>query len=45
LKCLNITKKKLKINLTKKIKIIKSDKGGEYEEPSGELCFKNGIIH
>jgi len=40
LKCLNIIRMKLKINLIyKKIKVIKSDKGREYETSFGELCF------
>ena len=31
--------------LGKKIKIIRSDKGGEYDAPFDELCSQNGIIH
>ena len=36
LKCLNITRIKLKINL-EKIKVVKSDRGGEYEATFDEF--------
>jgi hypothetical protein len=29
----------------KKIKVIRSDKGEEYEAQFGESCFQNDIIH
>ena len=38
-------KLKLKISIDKKIKMIKSDRGGEYESPFAEICLENGIIH
>ena len=31
--------------LSKKIKILRSDRGGEYESPFGEFCAEHGIIH
>ena len=31
--------------LDKKIKMIRSDRGGEYESPFAEICLENGIIH
>ena len=31
--------------LNKKIKMIRSDRGGEYEFPFQEICLENGIIH
>ena len=31
--------------LRKKIKIIRSDRGGEYDAPFDEFCSQNGIIH
>ena len=31
--------------LSKKIKIIRSDRGGEYDAPFDEYCSQNGIIH
>ena len=31
--------------LNKKIKVLKSDQGGEYESPFAEFCAQNGIIH
>ena len=31
--------------LNKKIKVLRSDRGGEYELPFADLCAKNGIIH
>ena len=31
--------------LRKKIKIIRSDRGGEYEAPFDEYCSQNGVIH
>ena len=41
----NNIKLKLKINLIKMIKMIRSDRGGEYEFPFQEICLENGIIH
>ena len=38
-------KLKLKISIDKKIKMIKSDRGGEYESPFAEICLENGIIY
>ena len=31
--------------LNKKIKILRSDRGGEYEAPFAQICAENGIIH
>ena len=31
--------------LDRKIKMIRSDRGKEYECPFAEICLKNGIIH
>jgi hypothetical protein len=44
LKCLNITRIKLNINL-KKDKDIRSDIGGEYKALIGELWSQNGVIN
>jgi len=44
LKCLNITRIKLNINL-KKDKDIRSDIGEEYKALIGELCSQNGVIN
>jgi hypothetical protein len=38
-------KNKVKNQLNKNIKVIRSDRGGEYEAPIGESCFENGIIY
>jgi hypothetical protein len=38
-------KNKVGNQLNMKIKVIKNDRGGEYESPFGEFCFQNGIIH
>ena len=29
----------------KKIKVLRSDRGGEYEFPFEQICYENGIIH
>ena len=31
--------------LGKTIKIVRSDRGGEYDAPFEEFCFEHGIIH
>ena len=31
--------------LKKKIKVLRSDQGGEFESPFVDLCSHNGIIH
>ncbi|KAF3662700.1 Histone H2AX [Capsicum annuum] len=31
--------------LEKKIKMIRSDRGGKYESPFAEICVENGIVH
>ena len=31
--------------LDRKIKMIRSDRGGEYESPFAEICLESGIIH
>nr|GEV20226.1 zinc finger, CCHC-type [Tanacetum cinerariifolium] len=38
-------KTKVKNQLGKKIKVVRSDKEGEYESPFTELCAKHGIRH
>jgi len=38
-------KNKIGNQLNMKIKVIKNDRGGEYEAPFGEFCSQNGIIH
>ena len=38
-------KQEVENQLNKKIKMIRSDRGGEYVEPFSELCAQNGIIH
>jgi len=38
-------KNKVKNQLNKKIKIIRSDRGGEYEKKFREFDSYNGIIH
>ncbi|GJR25430.1 retrovirus-related pol polyprotein from transposon TNT 1-94 [Tanacetum coccineum] len=39
------TKPKLRNQLGKKIKVVRSDRGGEYVAPFAELCAKHGIRH
>ena len=38
-------KNEVENQLSKKIKIIRSDRDGEYEAPFHELCLEYGIIH
>jgi hypothetical protein len=38
-------KKEVENQLNKKIKVLMSDRGGEYESPFGEFCSKHGIVH
>lgn len=38
-------KNEVENQLDKKIKIIRSDRGGEYEFSFGEICSQHGIIH
>ena len=38
-------KTKVENQLDRKIKMTKSDRGGEYESPFAEICLANGIIH
>ena len=40
-----IFKSEVENQLSKKIKVLRSDRGGEYESPFKELCAENGIIH
>ena len=40
-----IYKAEVETQLNKKIKIIRSDRGGEYEFPFQEICTKFGIVH
>ena len=38
-------KNEVENQLSKKIKAIRSDRGGEYESPFEEFCAEHGIIH
>ena len=38
-------KNEVENQLNKKIKVIRSDRGGEYESPFGEFYVQHGIIH
>ena len=38
-------KNEVEIQLGKKIKTIKSDRGGEYDAPFNRFCQEHGIIH
>ena len=38
-------KNEVENQLDRKIKVIRSDRGGEYEAPFGEFCSQHGIIH
>ncbi|RVW73978.1 Retrovirus-related Pol polyprotein from transposon TNT 1-94 [Vitis vinifera] len=38
-------KNEVENQLSRKIKAIRSDRGGKYEAPFGEFCSKHGIIH
>ena len=38
-------KNEVENQLGKKIKMLRSDRGGEYESPFAQLCAENGIIH
>jgi len=40
-----IYKEEVETQQYEKIKMIRSDRGGEYVEPFGELCSQHGIIH
>ena len=38
-------KNEVKNQLDRRIKVIRSDRGGEYEAPFGDFCSQHGIIH
>lgn len=38
-------KNEVENQLNKKIKVLRSDRGGEYESPFSEFCTQHGIIH
>ena len=38
-------KNEVETQLNKKIKMIRSNRGGEYESPFEEICLEYGIIH
>ena len=38
-------KNEVENQLNKKIKVLRSDRGGEYESPFGEFCLQHGIVH
>ena len=40
-----IFKQEVENQLNKKIKVVRSDRGGEYVAPFGEYCSQHGIIH
>ena len=40
-----IYKNEVENQLSKKIKAIRSDRGGEYDAPFDEFCKEHGIIH
>ena len=39
------TKDEVENQLNKKIQILRSDRGGEFESPFEQFCAENGIIH
>ena len=41
----NQYKNEVENQLNLKIKMIQSDRGGEYESPFAEICLEYGIIH
>ena len=38
-------KNEVENQIDRKIKVIRSDSGGEYEAPFGDFCSQHGIIH
>ena len=38
-------KNEIENQLNKKIKVLRSDKGREYESPFGEFYLQHGIVH
>ena len=38
-------KNEVENQINKKIKVLRSDRGGEYESPFGEFCLQHGIVH
>ena len=38
-------KNEVENKLNKKIKVLRSDRGGEYESPFFDVCSQHGIIH
>ena len=38
-------KNEVENQLNKKIKVLRSDRGGEYESPFGEFCLQHDIVH
>ena len=38
-------KNEIENQLNKKIKVLRSDRGEEYESPFGEFCLQHGIVH
>ena len=38
-------KNEVENQLNRKIKVLRSDRGGEYESPFVDLCAQHGIIH
>ena len=40
-----VYKNEVKNQLSKKIKVVRSDRGGEYDAPFDEFCKEHGIIH
>ena len=38
-------KKEVENQLNRKIKVLRNDRGGEYDAPFGEFCVQHKIIH
>ena len=38
-------KNEVENQLNKKIKVLRSDRGGQYESPFDEFCLQHGIVH
>ena len=41
----SLYKNKVENHLNKKIKVLRSDRGGEYESPFVDVCAQHGIIN
>jgi transposase InsO family protein len=45
LEMFKVYKNEVENQLSKTIKVVRSDRGGEYDAPFGEFCKEHGIIH